>query len=119
MKVANPVEIIGREEEDVAQFWVTVRGAPEWETPGTELASRLKAIDEVLAVFENPMPDLIGLSVFLSDDPEKVLDAVFEAEQSVYALFSHTRLDLRVTRVGGDWDPARVPPNSLARFRRR
>jgi hypothetical protein len=54
--------------------------------------------------------------VVLREDPEEVLDAIYDAEAATIRELRNIPFDMRVTVPQGSWDPERVTRNYLVRY---
>ena len=77
----------------------------DWMTPGSLIAQRIAAIQRVRLVAERLEKTRYAVFVVLDDDPDEVLDAVFEAEQEVMKELPGIPFDLRVRKPHPQWSP--------------
>lgn len=74
-------------------------GSSGAKTPGYFLADRIRSFPQVRYVREEMEAGRSLILVALDDDPDNVLDAIFETERSLYHLFPQTPFDVRVTKI--------------------
>ena len=84
---------------------VTCREDAEWMTPGSLMAHQLSAIPQVRFVAERLEGARYAVFVVLDDDPEEVLDSVFDAERQTMQRLPGISFDLRVRKPHADWSP--------------
>jgi hypothetical protein len=89
-----------------------------WATPGSHIASAIGMEPGVRFVLERFDGDRSSVVVVLDDDPEPLLDAIFDAERELYEVFKDSVFDVRVTKPPRDWDSADLVRTSIVRHRR-
>ena len=83
-------------QEDVALDWIT---------PGALIAERVAHLKEVRFVAERLEGGRYAVFVILDEDPDSVLDTIFETEAEVMKQLSNVEFDLRVRKPHPDWSP--------------
>lgn len=68
----------------------------QWQTPGLLMAQNIIENPLVRFVGERYQSDYIQTIIVLDDDPEYLLDTIFEAEKDLYKIFSGLHFDIRV-----------------------
>lgn len=91
-------------------------GAPS--TPGRCLAEALASIPEVRLIAEQTASGHTVVLVLLDCDSESLLDAIFAAEQPLYARFPRTPFEVHVTTPGPDWDEGDLPQDASVLYDR-
>ena len=92
--------------------------AIEWGTPGSVIARLVASRPEVRLVAERYENGRYGVFVILDDDPEDVLDAVFEAERRAMEQLPRIPFDLRVRKPHPDWSDRDLRAGSVAHYAR-
>lgn len=67
-----------------------------WKTPGTEFLSALEDQKEIRFIGEQIWPDRRIVFIVLEDDPDPLLDRIFETEARLMKRFARLPFDVRV-----------------------
>jgi len=97
---------------------VTLPANRSWQTPGTTIAEAVRGLHQVRAVLELVNPDRLTVLVLLDDDPDDVLDAIFEAERRLYPVFRNLPFDVRVSRMHHSWKDVSTERQVVPRYLR-
>lgn len=88
----------------------------EWQSPGSLIASACSKLPAVLLVAERYEGNRHSVLVVLREDPEDVLDAIYDAEARTIRELRNIPFDMRVTVPQGPWTSDRVSNNYLVRY---
>lgn len=97
---------------------VKLKEYAKWQTPGLVVAENIASHELVRLVLEKVEPDRYVVFVVLDGDPEELLDAIFQTEQSLYETFRKMPFDLRVIKASDEWDAEALARQSIPRYRR-
>lgn len=97
---------------------ITQTGDVRWSTPGVAVADAINSLPQVRFVLEKLEPDRYTIFVVLADDPDEVLDRIYDTERSLYETFPWTPFDLRVMKPSDDWSPSELLQATICRYRR-
>ena len=89
-----------------------------WSSPGTHLASRVASRAEVRLILERLERDRFSVFVVLDEDPEDLLDAIFDAEEEIFKIFRGIPFDLRVIKPTSDWSDQDLRQDTICRYDR-
>ena len=89
-----------------------------WQTPGVVIADAISGLPEVRFVFEKADAGRYTVFAILDDDPDDVLDPIFDAERELFRSCAWVPFDVRVMKVDKDWDPTELASVSIPRHRR-
>ena len=68
-----------------------------WQTPGIYLAQKIFGRKELRCIAEKFKIDHYQIYVILDDDPEELLDLIFDTEKKIFQKFSGVKVDIRVS----------------------
>lgn len=89
----------------------------EWLTPGRCIANAIAGRPEVRYVLEGFDPNGYSVYVVLFEEPEDLLDRIFDAERELYTKFAGTRFDVRVMRPDDAWAEETYLRNTVVHYR--
>lgn len=89
----------------------------EWLTPGRCIANAVAGRPEVRYVLEGFDANGYSVYVVLFEDPEELLDRIFDAEHELYTRFAGTRFDVRVMRSDDTWAEETYLRNTVVHYR--
>lgn len=92
--------------------------SPVWLTPGSLIAQWVASIPHVRFVAERLEGIRYAVFVVLDDDPEEVLDAIFQAEQEVMRHVPNMTFDMRVRRPHDGWKPDNLLASCMKHYAR-
>ena len=87
-------------------------------TPGAYLARQIARHAEVLQVTEKIEPARHCVIVLVDQDPEPLMDHIFEVEHEMYETFKTLPFDVRVVVKQQGMDPALLRHDSLVHYTR-
>jgi hypothetical protein len=82
------------------------------------MARRIAQHPEVKWVLERLERDRLAVFVILDDDPESLLNEIFEAERELYSTFHGLPFDVRVMRPSAAWSPDSILQDTIAHYER-
>jgi hypothetical protein len=87
-----------------------------WKTPGLHFADKISANKNVRFVGELVEKDHIQVTIVVDDDPEELLDKIFEAEEEMYESEKSLRFDCRVRVVPAQEKIDSISDSYLVRY---
>ena len=90
----------------------------EWLTPGSYIAKSIAGRGEVRMVLQRPETDRCSVYVVLDEDPEDLLDFIFNEEQEFRKSHKMFLFDLRVITPSSDWSDKDLLKGSFAYYKR-
>ena len=103
-----------QERPEVHQETTGIKGL--WQTPGIYISDAIKHRPEVKYIGEKYLKDYLQTIVVLTEDPENLLDLIFETEHKLYKKFKNLKFDIRVRVVSPDEDISALEKSTVCLF---
>jgi hypothetical protein len=97
---------------------IKIIGNLSWQTPGMYLAQKIFGNNLLRCIAEKFKGDHYQIYVILDDDPEELLDLIFDTEQKIFEKFSGVKVDIRISVFHPKKDISYIIENSIVHYDR-